>query len=226
MGVYTIGKRMRFEATRRIDGVVDGNSMTAQVLLSADRLTDVGFVTDFGDLAPLQEHVDQALDHRDLSDVLADASDEGISRYLFDWAAVHLPAVARRRLAAVQLLTGRPVTPVRPVAVHFSATHWLEGLSTGHKCGRRHGHAYVVTLPGPMGDLLPIPSELADHVHSTLHRQLLNRVLDLNPTSEQLAAHLAGWLADKGLTGPDGAPLAVRVSETESTWAEYRQEAL
>ncbi|MFE2727140.1 6-carboxytetrahydropterin synthase [Kitasatospora sp. NPDC059327] len=223
--MFTIGKRMRFEATRTVDGVEDGDSLTAEVLLSADQLTDTGFVTDFGDLTALQEHIDRTLDHHDLSGVLTDVSDEDIRRHVLDCASTYLPQAARGRLAGVRLLSGRIVTPTEPAAVHFRATHWLEGLAAGHKCGRRHGHAYVVTLPGTLGGLLPIPGDLIDHIRSTLHRQVLNRVLDVNPTSELLAAHLAGWLADKNITGPDGCPYAVRVSETDSTWAEYRQEA-
>ena len=33
----------------------------------------------------------------------------------------------------------------------FSASHWLDGLPDGHKCGRLHGHNYRVTavLEGP-----------------------------------------------------------------------------
>ncbi|MFF0413424.1 6-carboxytetrahydropterin synthase [Kitasatospora sp. NPDC004745] len=217
MGTYTIGKLMRFEATRTVRGIEAGNSMTAEVILSADRLTGTGFVTDFGDLFALQEHIDHALDHRDLSDVLADPSDEAIRHHLLACARTHLPQPARSQLADVRLLTGRTAVPAGLAAVHFPATHWLEGLAVGHKCGRRHGHAYAVTLPGPLGGLLPVPDGLTDHIRSTLHHQVLNRILDFNPTSELLAAHLAGWLTAKGLSGSVGYPLAVRVSETEST---------
>ncbi|MFJ1708731.1 hypothetical protein [Kitasatospora sp. NPDC088346] len=46
-------------------------------------------------------------------------------------------------------------------------------------------------------------------------------MLGFNPTSEHLAAYLTGWTADQGLLDALGHPLTVRVSETESTWAQF-----
>jgi 6-pyruvoyltetrahydropterin/6-carboxytetrahydropterin synthase len=225
-GTYIIGKRARFEAARTISGVDASNSLIAEVVLTARELTVPGFVADFGDLAGLQQHVDAVLDHQDVSAVLPDASDEGIADYLHRWASANLPEDARERLSSVRILTGRPAPAGDAKAAHFRARHWLRGLPAGHKCGRPHGHAYVVTLPGGSGhDSLFVPDELRSYLLSAFHGQVLNEVLDLNPTSEHLAAHLAGWLAGQGLANLAGGPFTVRVSETENTWAQYTAEA-
>lgn len=112
----------------------------------------------------------------------------------------------------------------------FEAAHWLSGLASGHKCGRMHGHSYTVEvlveaaeLTGPgfvvdFGELAP----LKRHLDARYDHQLLNEVLDVEPTSENLAKMLFDWCSAH-LPLPDGAVLtAVRVSETAATWAEYR----
>ncbi|MEU1824097.1 6-carboxytetrahydropterin synthase [Streptomyces abikoensis] len=222
-GTYIIGKRVRFDAARTLGGVDASDSLTAEIVLKARELTGTGFVCDFGDLDGLREHIDAVLDHRDLDAVLPDASDKGIAGYLHRWGSGHLPAGVRARLSEVRILTGRAPTPAAPEAVGFRARHWLRGLPDGHKCARQHGHAYLVTVPDRSGapGLLPVPRELRAYVVSAFHQQVLNDVVSVNPTSELLAAHLAEWAADRALTDPSGRPLAVRVSETESTWAEF-----
>ncbi|MEU3355154.1 6-carboxytetrahydropterin synthase [Streptomyces sp. NPDC037389] len=220
-GTYTIGKRVRFDAARTVAGVDSSDSLTAEIVLTARELTETGFVCDFGELAGLQEHIDAVLDHRDLDTVLPDASDDAIADYLHHWASGNLPSSARARLSGVRILTGRCATPLAPRAVGFRARHWLRGLPAGHKCARQHGHAYLVTVPDRSGTLLPVPGDLRAYVMSAFHQKALNDVVGVNPTSELLAAHLTGWLAEHGVRDLSGRPLAIRVSETESTWAEF-----
>lgn len=114
----------------------------------------------------------------------------------------------------------------------FSASHCLPGLPEGHKCGRLHGHNYevevVVTaedLTGPgfvtdFGDLAPVKTYLDDAFD---HRDL-NEALDVPPTSENLAAHLADWFVVHVEPQIPGCLVSVRVSETGSTWAQYTPE--
>lgn len=115
----------------------------------------------------------------------------------------------------------------------FSASHVIEGLSPDHKCSRLHGHSYRarVELSGEtdevgfiidFGHLEWIRSFIDqnwDHKH-------LNDVIDVNPTSENLAALLAqnveGWL----LTRPEASRISrirVGVSETRATWARHER---
>ena len=111
----------------------------------------------------------------------------------------------------------------------FEAAHHLEGLPDGHKCGRVHGHSYVVeavlassVLTGPgfvvdFGELAPLRDYLRDH----LDHQDLNEVLDFAPTSERLAVHIYDWCVQH-LDLPESVHVVkVRVSETDLTFAEY-----
>ena len=105
----------------------------------------------------------------------------------------------------------------------FSASHTLS-VPPGHPCGRVHGHNYTVelvlqreTLAGigfvvDYRDLQPFKEYLDarfDHRH-------LNDVVDFEPTAENLARHFYEWGKQQW---PEVS--AVRVSETEKTWAEY-----
>jgi len=105
----------------------------------------------------------------------------------------------------------------------FSASHTL-AVPEGHPCGRVHGHNYTVELIlqrevlAGIGfvidyrDLQPFKEYLDGHFD---HRHL-NDVVDFEPTAENLARHFYEWGKKQWLE-----VCAVRVSETEKTWAEY-----
>jgi 6-pyruvoyltetrahydropterin/6-carboxytetrahydropterin synthase len=111
----------------------------------------------------------------------------------------------------------------------FDAAHHLPGLPEGHKCARVHGHTYTVTvivesedLTGPgfvtdFGELAPLGRYIADRLD---HRDL-NEVLDVAPTSEHLARHVADWFAEHLQPALPGRLVSVRVAETPTSWAEY-----
>lgn len=224
-GVWQIGKAFRFEATRRLaDGKDDGNSFTAVAVMLTHALDPVGFVIDFGRLAPLKAHIETVLDHRLLNDTVPDVSDEGIGAYLARWGREHLPKDIGAVLQRVEVRTGRSVPPAQDAAVEFGATHWLEGLPSGHPCGRRHGHTYLVTAhTGADIRQVALPETLARHIAESLAGRVLNDVLPFNPTSEQLAAYLARW-AQHQIAGPAGCRTAIRISETETSWAQFALE--
>lgn len=109
---------------------------------------------------------------------------------------------------------------------HFSASHIIEGLPESHPCARLHGHNYIVeivlqskTLDNigfivDYGDLKPfkeiIDQEL-DHRH-------LNDVIAGSTSAESIAY----YLYQKAKTiWPE--VVAIRISETPKTWAEYRE---
>ncbi|WP_395110618.1 6-pyruvoyl trahydropterin synthase family protein [Actinomadura sp. SCN-SB] len=114
----------------------------------------------------------------------------------------------------------------------FEAAHCLDGLPLEHKCSRLHGHSYTVelVLSAPeldeqgfvtdFGDLWP----LAEYVANTLDHRVLNDVITGPPTSERLARHLYDWCVARLHLPGQVAVEAVRVSETASTWAEFRPE--
>lgn len=109
---------------------------------------------------------------------------------------------------------------------HFSASHMLKGLPKGHPCGRLHGHNYVVEviLASEELDMMGFVvdyGELSDvgrFIDDTLDHRHLNDVMPVNPTAENIAEFLFHAV---GLTHPQ--IVAVRVSETPKTWAEYRR---
>jgi len=109
----------------------------------------------------------------------------------------------------------------------FSASHQLDYLPESHKCSRLHGHNYTIELVlqacslndfdfvVDYGDLGPLRSLIADELD---HRHL-NDAIPYRPTSENLAR----WLFERTWELWPSV-IAVRVSETPETWAEYRRE--
>lgn len=112
---------------------------------------------------------------------------------------------------------------------HFSAAHQLDHLPRTHPCARLHGHNYIVefVLEAPLlrspegwvrdyGDLKVATRWIDEHWDHTN----LNGWPGLKPTT---AERLAAYLYD--MFKPELPELvAVRVSETPKTWAEYRQD--
>jgi len=123
----------------------------------------------------------------------------------------------------------------------FEASHRLDGLPEGHQCGRLHGHSYsfTVELAGQVdgvgfvvdyGQLQPIK----DLVDAELDHRHLNHVLQGSPlilvewgplAANPTAERLAWWLFQRIwplMFALNVELLAVRVSETAKTFAEYR----
>ncbi|MFI0412403.1 6-pyruvoyl trahydropterin synthase family protein [Actinomadura sp. 3N508] len=115
----------------------------------------------------------------------------------------------------------------------FEAAHRLDGLPEGHKCGRQHGHSYAVEVvltaarlsgPGFITDFAVLDAVKA-HLADVYDHQDLNEVIDVEPTSENLARVLFDWCT-ANVPLPEGAMVeSVRVSETSATWAEYGRTA-
>lgn len=114
----------------------------------------------------------------------------------------------------------------------FDAAHILRGLPANHKCARLHGHTYTVELqlaadrlvhPGFVTDFAEL-APFARYLDESFDHRLLNDVLEEEPTSELLASHFFRWcVAHVEPTLQGGRLVAVRVSETPSSWAEYRE---
>lgn len=109
----------------------------------------------------------------------------------------------------------------------FSASHILSGLPPDHPCSRLHGHNYRVEVVLAVPHLSPV-GFIRDYraldpfkrfLNDTFDHQHLNDLLDVNPTAEHLAAYLFAWCAERW---PE--TVAVRVSETPTTWASYYRE--
>lgn len=134
-GVYQIGKRFTFEAAHRLSGLVDGHkcgrlhghSYTVEVVLEATELSAPGFVVDFGELAPLKQHLDEHFDHRLLNEVLdVEPTSENLAKVVFEWCSTHIPLPEGAVIAAVR--------------VSETATTWAEyRRSTGATSAERAG---------------------------------------------------------------------------------------
>lgn len=108
---------------------------------------------------------------------------------------------------------------------HFSASHIIEGVPENHPCGRLHGHNYVVELvlgstrldkTGFIVDYNEL-RPFGEFIRDNLDHRHLNDVLP-GPTT---AEFIAKYLYDKAKAmWPQ--TVAVRISETTRTWAEYR----
>lgn len=112
----------------------------------------------------------------------------------------------------------------------FEAAHAIPGLPTGHKCGQTHGHSYLVEVTVASYGQLTAPGFVVDfadlepvriYLDATFDHRDITTVLGVPATSENLARHLYEWCT-ANLVLPAGVVVdAVRVSETESTFAEY-----
>jgi 6-pyruvoyltetrahydropterin/6-carboxytetrahydropterin synthase len=109
---------------------------------------------------------------------------------------------------------------------HFSASHILHGLSDDHPCARLHGHNYIAEVVLASDTLNSVGfvrdyrelSDLKNYIDDELDHRHLNDVLgDNNTTAERMAKHLYDWSKSRW---PE--VVAVRISETPKTWAEYR----
>jgi len=109
---------------------------------------------------------------------------------------------------------------------HFSASHQLFGLSDDHPCSRLHGHNYIAEVVlqsdtlnnvGFVRDYREL-SDLKNYIDDEIDHRHLNDVLGKdNTTAELLAKHLYNWSHVRWAE-----VVAVRISETPKTWAEYR----
>ena len=107
----------------------------------------------------------------------------------------------------------------------FSASHVLDHLPEEHPCSRLHGHNYIVELVLQSTELDPLGfvrdyNELAPFkgfIDDKLDHRHLDNVIEGPSTAENLARHLYEFARRMW---PE--VVAVRVSETPKTWAEYR----
>jgi 6-pyruvoyltetrahydropterin/6-carboxytetrahydropterin synthase len=108
----------------------------------------------------------------------------------------------------------------------FSASHFIGGLPEQHPCARLHGHNYDVEVILQSAALDEIGfvrdyrelSALGGMIDQSLDHRHLNEVLGHDrTTAEMIAKWLYDWCEARW---PE--VVAVRVSETPRTWAEYR----
>lgn len=111
-GFFRIGKSFRFDASHQLHGLPDdhkcgrlhGHTYTVEVTLAGSELSGPGFVTDFGDLAPLKRYIDSTFDHRHLNDVLdVEPTAEHLARHLGVWCLERLGPLVPGLIASVRV---------------------------------------------------------------------------------------------------------------------------
>lgn len=111
----------------------------------------------------------------------------------------------------------------------FEAAHHLPGLPPDHKCSRPHGHSYTVEVSliaeeldetGFVVDFAEL-SVVGRYLKDTFDHRDLNEVLDVPPTSENLARLIFRWCRENIPLPSEVSVALVRVAETTSTYAEY-----
>lgn len=111
-------------------------------------------------------------------------------------------------------------------AFAFSASHQLGGLPEDHQCARLHGHNYIIEVVLQSEKLNPVGfvrdygelKPIKDWLDSQFDHRHLNDVLPFNATSESFARYIFDyWISFY----PELS--AVRISETPTSWAEYRK---
>jgi 6-pyruvoyltetrahydropterin/6-carboxytetrahydropterin synthase len=111
----------------------------------------------------------------------------------------------------------------------FDAAHRLDGLPKGHKCGNLHGHTYVVEVAlwslalEPEGWIFDFNDfkPFKDLIDEAFDHKFLNDVVDFQTTSENLAKHFFYQFVERVELPSHVSVRFVRVSETESTYAEF-----
>ena len=86
---------------------------------------------------------------------------------------------------------------------HFSAAHFLTCVPDDHQCRRMHGHNYrvVVEIEGKVrsdGMVMDfaVLDALVDPIIEHLDHRVLNEVLDIEPTAENLVLYFRRALSD------------------------------
>jgi 6-pyruvoyltetrahydropterin/6-carboxytetrahydropterin synthase len=108
---------------------------------------------------------------------------------------------------------------------HFCASHQLKGLREDHQCARLHGHNYILVAVLASKNLNAIGfvrdygdlDEIKKYIDGNLEHRHLNDIFEQNPTAENMAKDLYQRFVK---IYPE--LVAIRLSETPKTWAEYR----
>lgn len=107
-----------------------------------------------------------------------------------------------------------------------SCAHWIAGLPEWHQCGRLHGHNYRIQIvlaseslddTGFVRDYGDFGGDVKHYLDHFIDHRNLNEIMEHDQTTaENFARFLYSRFASRW---PE--LIAVRVSETDTTWACY-----
>jgi 6-pyruvoyltetrahydropterin/6-carboxytetrahydropterin synthase len=109
VAMYAISKKFRFSASHIIEGLpadhpcsrLHGHNYEVKVELQSPVLDRIGFVRDFGELAPLRHFIDEKFDHRCLNEVFGHGmtTSEFMAKWFYDWCKELWPEVTAVRVS-------------------------------------------------------------------------------------------------------------------------------
>lgn len=108
----------------------------------------------------------------------------------------------------------------------FEAAHRLDNLPSNHKCSRDHGHSYRVEIIAE-SEKLDKRGFILDYAEFDFLKMYINDFLDHRDLNEIVdfqtsAENLARFIFDRcKFRLPQ--VCCIKVSETQSTWAEFRK---
>jgi len=98
--MFTIRKSFAFSAAHHLLGLpathqcarFHGHNYVVVVELANNKLNDIGFVQDYGEMKPIKEYIDKTLDHRDLNEIIpvSNPTAENMAFYFFHYFRDHL----------------------------------------------------------------------------------------------------------------------------------------
>ena len=81
-----------------------GHSYAVEVTVTAQTLTEPGFVVDFARLAPLGDYLKSAADHQVLNEAFGfPPTSENLARHLYDWCQDNIPLPDGARFESVRV---------------------------------------------------------------------------------------------------------------------------
>ncbi len=107
--MYRITKEFHFSASHQLCALpadhpcarLHGHNYIVEVELSADVLDENGFVTDYRELKPLKDWIDEAVDHRHLNEVFGHdmVTSEYLAKAVYDFCLARWPQTSAVRVS-------------------------------------------------------------------------------------------------------------------------------
>jgi 6-pyruvoyltetrahydropterin/6-carboxytetrahydropterin synthase len=80
-------------------GRLHGHSYEVELFLESPALDPVGFVRDYGELAPFKEWLDKSFDHRLINEIISQPTAENMAQFIYNRAITIYPEVTAVRVS-------------------------------------------------------------------------------------------------------------------------------